>query len=86
MVPYAVAKAGVATLTQSIAAELLAAGVLVNAIAPSVLDTPANRAGMPDANHGDWVPLAAAADLIAYLASPANAAVTGAIVPIYARA
>ena len=86
MVPYAVAKSGVATLTQSLAAELMADGILVNAIAPSVLDTPANRAAMPDATHGDWVPLAAAADLIAYLASPANAAVTGAIVPIYARA
>ena len=85
MVPYAVAKSGVATLTQSLAAELMAMGILVNAIAPSVLDTPANRSAMPDAQHGDWVPLSAAADLIAYLASPANAAVTGAIVPIYAR-
>ena len=86
MVPYAVAKSAVATLTQSLAAELMADGILVNAIAPSVLDTPANRAAMPEAAHGDWVPLAAAADLIAYLASPANAAVSGAIVPIYARA
>ena len=86
MIPYAVAKSAVATLTQSLAAELMADGVLVNAIAPSVLDTPANRAGMPDATHADWVPLEAAADLIAFLASPANQAVTGAIVPIYNRA
>ncbi len=86
MVPYAVSKSGVATLTQSLAAELLGAGVFVNAIAPSVLDTPANRAAMPDASASDWVPLGAAAELIAWLASPANQAVTGAIVPIYNRA
>ena len=86
MLPYAVSKSGVATLTQGLAAELLGAGVFVNAIAPSVLDTPANRAAMPDANAGDWVPLDAAAELIAWLASPANRAVTGAIVPIYHRA
>ena len=86
MVPYAVAKSGVATLTASLAAELMGAGVLVNAVAPSVLDTPANRLAMPDSRHADWVPLTAAAELIAWLASPANAAVTGAIVPIYNRA
>lgn len=83
MVAYAVAKSGVATLTQSLAAELLSAGVFVNAIAPSVLDTPANRAAMPTSKHDQWVPLDAAAELIAYLAAPANRAVTGAIVPIY---
>ena len=85
MVPYAVSKSGVATLTQSLAAELLGAGVFVNAIAPSVLDTPANRAAMPDSDPTAWVPLTAAAELIAWLASPSNQAVTGAIVPIYNR-
>ncbi len=85
MVPYAAAKAGVATLTQALSAELMAERVFVNAIAPSVLDTPANRAAMPNADHGEWVPLEAAADVIAYLASPANQAVTGAIMPVYAQ-
>ena len=85
MVPYAVSKSGVATMTTSLATELMAAGVLVNAVAPSVLDTPANRSAMPESKHSDWVPLTAAAELIAWLASPANVAVTGAIVPIYNR-
>jgi len=86
MVAYAASKAAVAAMTQAMAEELKHKGILVNAVAPSTLDTPANRADMPDADFSKWVSLDAAAEAIAYLASPANQAMSGTLVPLYGRA
>ena len=79
---YAASKSAVARLTESLAAELLTRGVRVNAVLPSTLDTPANRAQMPDAPFDHWVSTAALADVIAFLISDAAAAVTGALMPV----
>ena len=86
MVAYAASKAAVAAMTLAMAEELKGKGILVNAVAPSTLDTPANRADMPAADFGKWVSLEAAAAAIAYLASPANLAMSGTLVPLYGRA
>ena len=83
---YVAAKAGVAAVTEALASELLAEGVLVNAIAPSVIDTPGNRIAMPDAKFDDWVAPEDAAEVIAFLASPRNRVVSGALVPVYGAA
>jgi NAD(P)-dependent dehydrogenase (short-subunit alcohol dehydrogenase family) len=85
-IAYTAAKAGVAAITQALAAELRDEGILVNAVAPSTIDTPANRAAMPDADHRTWVQPREIASLIAYLASTANTATSGALVPVYGRA
>ena len=61
-------------------------GILVNAVAPSTLDTPANRKAMPKADFSKWVSLDAAAEAVVHLASPENAVISGALVPIYGRA
>jgi len=86
MVAYATSKAAVAAMTVALAEEVKTSGILVNAIAPSTLDTPANRAAMPDANPERWVALDAAAETVVYLASPANRAMSGALVPLYGQA
>ncbi len=86
MVAYAASKAAVAALTVALAEEVKAKGILVNAIAPSTLDTATNRADMPDADFTKWVSLEAAAEAIVYLASPRNEAMSGALVPLYGRA
>lgn len=86
MVAYTAAKAAVAAMTVALAEELKGRGILVNAIAPSTLDTPANRAEMPDADFTRWVGLEAAAEAIAYLVSPSNLAMSGSLVPLYGRA
>ena len=84
MVAYAASKAAVATMTQAMAQELAGEQIWVNAVAPSTLDTPANRAAMPDAPHHLWVALPAIAELIAFLASPDNGSTRGAVIPVYA--
>lgn len=83
---YVAAKAGVTALTQGLAAELLGEGILVNAVLPSLIDTPANRAAMPDADHASWPRPAQIAEAIAYLASPENTLTSGALLPVYGRA
>lgn len=82
---YAASKAAVARLTESLAAELKDSGFTVNAILPSIIDTPANRRDMPKAEFDRWVKPHAIADLIAFLLSPKAAAINGASIPILGR-
>jgi NAD(P)-dependent dehydrogenase (short-subunit alcohol dehydrogenase family) len=86
MVAYATAKAAVAAMTQALAQETSGEEIWVNAVAPSVLDTPANRAAMPDADHASWVAPSAVAEVIAFLASPDNKVTRGAVIPVYGGA
>jgi NAD(P)-dependent dehydrogenase (short-subunit alcohol dehydrogenase family) len=85
MAPYAASKAAVAAFTQSLAAEVAARNILVNAVAPSIIDTPANRAAMPNADHTAWPKPDEIAATIAFLASPENKVTTGAVVPVPGR-
>ncbi|HEX7078891.1 MAG TPA: SDR family NAD(P)-dependent oxidoreductase [Candidatus Eisenbacteria bacterium] len=83
---YAASKAGLHALVGTLAKELKATGATANAILPSVIDTEANRAAMPDAARDAWVRPEQVASLLAFLASDAAAAVSGALIPIYGRA
>ena len=85
-VAYTVAKAGVAALTQALADELRGDGILVNAVLPSIIDTPTNRAAMPRAERARWPQPAEIAATIGWLVSPANTLTSGALVPVYGRA
>jgi NAD(P)-dependent dehydrogenase (short-subunit alcohol dehydrogenase family) len=82
---YAASKAGVQRLTESLAAELRDANITVNAILPGTIDTPRNRADMPDADFARWVAPRAVADVIGFLVSDAALAVTGAAIPVFGR-
>ena len=79
---YAASKSGVHRLTEALAEELAGKGVTVNAILPSIIDTPTNRADMPDADFSQWVKPQAIAGVILFLASPAAASITGALIPV----
>ncbi len=83
MVAYTAAKAAVAAITQSLAEELAGERIWVNAVAPSILDTPANRAVMPDADHSTWPKLDDVAETIVFLASPDNRTTRGGVIPVY---
>jgi NAD(P)-dependent dehydrogenase (short-subunit alcohol dehydrogenase family) len=85
MAAYAASKAAVATFSQSLAAEVAGRNILVNAVAPSIIDTPANRGAMPQADHDAWPKREQIAATIAFLASPDNAVTTGAVVPVSGR-
>lgn len=82
---YAASKAGVHRLTESLAEELKATTVTVNAVLPSILDTEQNRRDMPDADPAKWVAPADLARVILFLASPDSRAVTGALIPVTGR-
>ena len=83
---YGASKAAVVALAQTVAAEVLARGVRVNAILPSTLDTPANRRAMPDVDPARWVTTESAAAVIAFLLSDDARDVSGAAIPVYGRA
>jgi NAD(P)-dependent dehydrogenase (short-subunit alcohol dehydrogenase family) len=83
---YAASKAAVIAFVKTVAAEYRDDGVRANAILPSVIDTPANRASMPDADHSKWVAPAQIGGVIRFLCSDDAAPVSGAAVPVYGRA
>ena len=85
MTAYSASKAAVAALTLSLADELSGSSIWVNAIVPSIIDTPDNRAAMPDASFDAWPKPEQIADTIAFLASPQNTVTRGALVPVYGR-
>jgi NAD(P)-dependent dehydrogenase (short-subunit alcohol dehydrogenase family) len=82
---YAASKAGVARLTEALAEELKDRGITVNALLPSIIDTPVNRTDMPDADFSRWVQPAQLADAIAFLLSARASAITGALIPVVGR-
>jgi NAD(P)-dependent dehydrogenase (short-subunit alcohol dehydrogenase family) len=85
MVPYTASKAAVAALTQALAEEVAGDGILVNAVVPSIMDTPANRAAMPGADHSKWPSVDGVAEAIMGLVSPTNTVTRGALVTVYGR-
>ena len=85
MSAYTVAKTGVAALTVELAEEVAKDGILVNAVAPSIMDTPANRKAMPKADYSVWPKVEEVAATIVFLASPENRVTRGAIVPVYGK-
>lgn len=82
---YTAAKAGVARLTEAMAEEFKDRGVSFNAVLPSIIDTPANRGAMPDADPARWVAPAALAQVIVFLLSDQAAAINGALIPVKGR-
>src|SRR5207302_10739736 len=85
MIAYTASKAAVAALTVALAEEVVKDGILVNAVAPSIMDTPENRRAMPKADHAAWPKVEEVASTILYLASPDNKVTRGAVVPVYGR-
>jgi NAD(P)-dependent dehydrogenase (short-subunit alcohol dehydrogenase family) len=83
---YATAKAAVLAFIQALDTEYRGDGVRCNAILPSVIDTPANRAGQPDADHSKWVPPQQIAKVIRFLVSDDSLPTSGAAIPVYGRA
>lgn len=85
MAAYTAAKAGVAALTVALAEEVAHEDILVNAVAPSIMDTPANRSAMPRGDHDAWPKVEDVAATILFLASPDNRVTRGAVVPVYGK-
>jgi NAD(P)-dependent dehydrogenase (short-subunit alcohol dehydrogenase family) len=85
MAAYTASKAGVAALTAALAEEVVQSGILVNAVAPSIMDTPANRAAMPQADYTAWPKVEEVAATILFLASSDNRVTRGGVVPVYGR-
>src|SRR6202049_3487448 len=82
---YTASKAAVAALTAALAEEVAKDGILVNAVAPSIMDTAANRAAMPKADYALWPKVEEVAATIVFLASPDNRVTRGGIVPVYGK-
>lgn len=85
-VAYAASKGATATLTQALAEEVRRDGILVNAVLPSIIDTPANRSAMPNADHGRWPKPEEIGRTILWLASAENRLTSGALIPVYGNA
>ena len=85
MAPYCVSKAAVVRLTEVLALECAETGITDNCILPGTIDTPRNRADMPNADHSKWVLPEDLATAIAHLADPSSQAINGAVVPVYGR-
>jgi len=85
MVAYTASKAAVVAITLALAEEVAAEGIWVNAVAPSLMDTDANRRAMPKADHAKWPKIDDVAATIEFLASPQNAVTRAALVPVYGR-
>ena len=83
---YIASKVALLGLVDALAVEYRDDGIRVNAVLPSVIDTPGNRASQPTADFSRWVPPAQIADVIAFLCSDAAAATSGAHLPVYGRA
>ncbi len=83
---YISSKAAVLAFVDALAAEYTADSIRVNAILPSVIDTPGNRASQPDADHSRWVPPQQIAEVIRFLVSEGSEAIGGAHIPVYGRA
>jgi NAD(P)-dependent dehydrogenase (short-subunit alcohol dehydrogenase family) len=83
MTAYAASKGAIAAMTRGLAAELAAERILVNAIVPSIIDTPTNRKAMPDGDFDRWPKADEIAEIILFLISPANRLTHGALVPVY---
>jgi len=85
MVAYTASKTAVAAMTVALAEEVVKEGILVNAIAPSTMDTSANRQAMPNTDHAGWAKVEEVATTIMFLASPDNRVTRGAVVPVYGK-
>jgi len=85
MGPYAAAKAGVHKFTEALAEEMKSKRVTVNAVLPSIIDTPANRADMGGENADKWVDPAHLAEIMLFLTTPAGRQITGALIPVKGR-
>ncbi len=85
MTAYTIAKSGVATLTIALAEEVAKNDILVNAVAPSIMDTSANRKAMPKADFDAWPKVEEVAATILFLGSSDNRVTRGAIVPVYGK-
>jgi len=82
---YGLSKAALISLVRTVAAENKDVGITANVVVPSTIDTPANRASMPDADPNRWIKPQIIADLIFYLAGDSAAQLTGAVIPLYGR-
>ena len=82
---YTASKSGVMRFTESLAEELKPRGITVNAVLPSIIDTPPNRKDMPRADFGKWVKPEQLADVIVFLLSDQASAITGALIPVVGR-
>jgi NAD(P)-dependent dehydrogenase (short-subunit alcohol dehydrogenase family) len=85
MSAYTAAKAGVAALSAALGEELAGEGILVNAVAPSIMDTPTNRRDMPKANFDAWAKVEEVAATILFLASPENKVSRSGVVPVFGK-
>jgi NAD(P)-dependent dehydrogenase (short-subunit alcohol dehydrogenase family) len=83
---YVASKAALLAFVRALDAEYREEGIRVNAVLPSVIDTPANRASMPDADHESWVGPPEIAEVIHFLSSDASSPISGAEIPVYGRA